>query len=270
MIDINNLYKKYGSHTVLDINKLIIESNKLTSIIGPNGSGKSTLLNAISKNIECDIGEIKIDGKNIKDYHRIAFAQKLAMMRQSTTFNIDISVEDLVSFGRYPYYNNREKNSEDIEIVNDSMNCTNVYNLKDKKVTQLSGGEKQRVILAMILAQQSDYILLDEPMNNLDLKASYELISLLRKLVDKQKKSVILIIHDLNIAFNYSDILILMNKGVVERNTHPSCIFNECVITDMGSNIINSNNQRTNVLSRVYDVNIKLSEVDNMYMCKYF
>lgn len=252
MIEIKNLIKKYNGNTVLNIDSLNIDKKKMYAIIGPNGSGKSTLFKSITNKITPDRGSIILDNKNIKEYNKLEFAKKISIINQSTDISLDISIEDLVSFGRYPY-NQGKLTKMDMSIIRKAIKDIGIEDIKDKYITKLSGGERQRALIAMILAQQSNYILLDEPLNNLDMKSQYNLMNLLRILINKYNKTVLIILHDISFALNYADRIILLDNGKIIEN---------CIPEEL--------NDKT--LGAVYGIPLKITRVDesSSYICDYY
>ena len=192
MFKINNVNKNYGFQKVLSEINLEIPQNKLTCIIGPNGAGKSTLLNAISRLIKVDKGDILIDSKNLKDWDKKELSKTLSIMKQLNNINVRLTIADLVAFGRYPYSEDR-LTENDYQKINEALEYTGLSSIKDKYIDELSGGQKQRTYIAMTLAQDTEYILLDEPLNNLDIKHILEVMHLLKKLVEEQNKTIILV-----------------------------------------------------------------------------
>lgn len=250
MIKIENLIKSYNGKIVLKVPELSIGISKLVAIIGPNGSGKTTLLSSIACAERPTIGNINIDGADIDLYSKLAFAKKVSFMKQSTDIDLSISIEDLVSFGRYPYTEGN-LTSEDRDIIKESLKATGIYRLKDKYINQVSGGEKQRALLSLVLAQKTKYILLDEPLNNLDMKSAYELIILLRSIVDRTNSTVVIIVHDINFAMNYADTILLMDQGEIVYNGSPKNLDNL-------------------TLTKFYNIPIDIIEYKNKNICVYF
>ena len=252
MINLSGVYKKYNGVTALAISELEIPENKLIGIIGPNGSGKSTLLSCIANSIKPTSGNIFIDGIEVRRYDRIEFAKKVSIMNQSTDVNLNLTIEDLVSFGRYPY-SKGNLTWKDMEIINDAIHNTGIDHIRNKYITQVSGGERQRALVSLLLAQQSKYILLDEPLNNLDMKSSVQLMDLLRNIVHNNGVTVIIVLHDINFAMNYADSLILMNKGQIAHHGSPESI-------------------RTNgIMSEIYGIPIEIMLTNNSkYICVYY
>ena len=215
-------------------------------------AGKSTLLSCIANSIKPTSGNIFIDGIEVRRYDRIEFAKKVSIMNQSTDVNLNLKIEDLVSFGRYPY-SKGNLTWEDMEIVNDAIYNTGIDHIRNKYITQVSGGERQRALVSLLLAQQSKYILLDEPLNNLDMKSSVQLMDLLRNIVHNNGVTVIIVLHDINFAMNYADSLILMNKGQIAHHGSPESI-------------------RTNgIMSEIYGIPIDIMLTNNSkYICVYY
>jgi iron complex transport system ATP-binding protein len=252
MIHLSGVYKKYNGVTALAIPELEIQENRLIAIIGPNGSGKSTLLSCIANSIKPTSGNIFIDGIEVRRYDRIEFAKKVSIMNQSTDVNLNLTIEDLVSFGRYPY-SKGNLTGEDKEVINEAIFNTDIYHIRNKYITQVSGGERQRALLSLLLAQQSKYILLDEPLNNLDMKSSAQLMNLLRNIVYDNGVTVIIVLHDINFAMNYADSLILMDKGQIAHYGSPESI------------------RLNGIMSEIYGVPIEILLLNHSkYICVYY
>ncbi|NLJ58316.1 MAG: ATP-binding cassette domain-containing protein, partial [Tissierellia bacterium] len=162
MIEIKNISKSYGDKNVVDNVSTVIRKGKITSFIGPNGAGKSTLLSVISRLVNKKSGEVIIDGKRLEDWKDLELAKKISILKQTNNVNIRLTVKELVSFGRFPY-SQGNLTKEDEKIIENSIEYMKLNNLKDKYLDQLSGGQRQRAYIAMVLAQDTDYILLDEP-----------------------------------------------------------------------------------------------------------
>ncbi|NLX61168.1 MAG: ATP-binding cassette domain-containing protein, partial [Tissierellia bacterium] len=162
MIEVRNVIKEYNSQRVLDNVSLTIERGKITSFIGPNGAGKSTLLSIISRLIERDGGEIYIDGRELKDWNTEELARKISILKQFNHINIRLTVRELVSFGRFPYSQGR-LTKEDWEKVDQAIKYMKLEDIQHKYLDNLSGGQRQRAFIAMVIAQDTEYILLDEP-----------------------------------------------------------------------------------------------------------
>lgn len=252
-ITIKDIVKRYRDKYALylrDQTSTILPG--ITSIIGPNGSGKSTLLQCIDNIIPYD-GFVYIDtlGCSTRDIDRDKMALTISFLKQSTNFDIRISIKDLVSFGRFPY-SKGNLNQEDKDIINESMNYMDLYNIKDKYIDNISGGERQRTLIAMMLAQNTPIMLLDEPLNNLDMKHSRDIMKKLRNLADNHKKTIVIVIHDINFASRYSDRIIAIRQGKI-------------VADDITNNIVNQS-----VLKDIYGIDIDVFDYNGIRYCNYF
>lgn len=202
---------------------LTIPSKKITSIVGPNGSGKSTLLKIISRLIHQDSGNVFIDNKEANKFKSKEFAQTIAMLPQSKGMLPNISVKELIAFGREPYktfFSNR-LNEEDEIIIQEAMEMTRTTKHKDRLFYNLSGGEQQKVRIAMALVQQTNIVLLDEPTTYLDISHQYELMEMLQQINETQQKTIIMVLHDLQQAAIYSDYMIAMKQGKIVQTGSP-------------------------------------------------
>lgn len=251
MFKIKNINKYFKDYKALDNVNLNIPNNKLVSIIGPNGAGKSTLLGAISRLNKINSGTISLEEKNIKDWDRCDLSKTLSIMKQMHSMNTRLTIYDLVSFGRYPYSKDK-LTKEDFSIIDNSIKYSGLWELKDKFIEELSGGQRQRAYIAMVLAQDTKYLLLDEPLNNLDMKHILEVMTLLRKLVKEQNKSIVIVIHDINVAASYSDYIIAMKNGSIAAKGSPEKII------------------RKDILSRIYEIDFEIEEVNNKKICLYY
>ena len=251
MVEVQNVTKRYGGRAVVDAVSVNIPRGKITSLIGPNGAGKSTLLSMISRLVPKDEGEIRIDGRELASVKNNELAKKLSILKQSNHLQIRLKVRELVSFGRFPYSRGR-LTKEDWMHVDRAIEYMELEDLQDRFLDQLSGGQRQRAFIAMVLAQNTDYILLDEPLNNLDMKHSVQIMKTLRKMVDDLGKTIVLVLHDINFASFYSDYIIAMKGGKV-LHEGPTC--------DM---------IQPDVLRDVFDMNIKIQEVDDNRLSIYY
>lgn len=251
MIELKNISKNYNKKSIVSNLNLTFPRNKLISLIGPNGAGKSTVLSLISRLLKPDNGEIYIDGKNINSYKENILAQKISILKQQNNLNLRLSIEELVSFGRFPYSQGR-LNSQDKEKINEALNYTGLYEIKDKYLDTLSGGQKQRAFIAMIIAQDTEFILFDEPLNNLDMKRCVQTMNLMKNLIKDFNKSIIVVLHDINFASIYSDEILALKDGKIVKFDHTEKIIN------------------SEVLKEVYDMEIPLVEFKNKKVCLYF
>lgn len=215
-IDVKNLEFGYKENPVIKNISFNIKSGSFVSIIGPNGSGKSTLLKTINSIYKANRGTISLYGKDISSYKKRELAKTIALVPQDTNIEYDFTVEDIVMMGRHPYKKRFETELEtDHKIVNEALELTNTLVLKDRAINQISGGERQRAIIARALAQKPAVILLDEPTSNLDINHQMDILNLLKKLNKESGLTVVLVIHDINLACRYSDEIILLHKGEI-------------------------------------------------------
>lgn len=214
MVEVKHLTKRYGGVSVVDDVSLTIPKGKITSFIGPNGAGKSTLLSMISRLISKDSGEVLIEGKELGACKSSELARKISVLKQSNHISVRLTVKELVSFGRFPYSQGR-LTPQDKEFIDEAIAYMELAEMQDKYLDQLSGGQRQRAYIAMVMAQDTEYILLDEPLNNLDMKHSVQIMKVLRRLVDERGKTIVLVIHDINFASCYSDYIVALKNGRV-------------------------------------------------------
>lgn len=216
MIKLSNVNIGYNKKTILNDVNLSLEKGKLYGILGPNGAGKSTLLKAISRDISLQKGSIYINGICHKEYDDIEFAKKVSYMRQRIKNTFPFKVKEIVTMGRYcHHYGN--PNSNDEKVINYYLDLNNLIDFKNKSITELSGGELQRVLFSKTLSQDSDCILIDEGMSNADLHYKIKFMENLKKEV-KKDKLIICVLHDLNLARRFCDELIILNDNEVKHN----------------------------------------------------
>ncbi|XID94790.1 ABC transporter ATP-binding protein [Paenibacillaceae bacterium WGS1546] len=251
MIEAINITKRYGDkHGIHEVSTRIAKG-KITSFIGPNGAGKSTLLSVISRLLQADEGEVMIDGLNVRKTDSGELSQKISILKQSNTINVRLTVLDLVQFGRFPYSKGR-LNAEDHRHVEEAIRYMELEDLQGKYLDQLSGGQKQRAFIAMVLAQDTEYVLLDEPLNNLDMKHSVQIMKVLRRLADELGKTVVLVLHDINFASAYSDYIVAMRNGRIVREGPTEEMI------------------ESKALKEVYDMDIPIHVFDCKKVCVYF
>ncbi|WP_226003068.1 ABC transporter ATP-binding protein [Paenibacillus sp. BJ-4] len=251
MVEVKNVSKRYGNKNVVEQVSVTVPKGTITSFIGPNGAGKSTLLSMISRLTDSDEGEILIDGQAVSMTKSEELARKISILKQTNDVNIRLTVKELVSFGRFPYSKGR-LNSEDRKMVDQSLAYMGLEHMKDKHIHLLSGGQRQRAFIAMILAQDTEYILLDEPLNNLDMKHSVQIMKTLRGLVDDLGKTILVVLHDINFASCYSDYIVGMKDGrLLKQGTADEMIDSQ-------------------VLKDLYDMDIPIQQIDDHKICVYF
>lgn len=232
MVEVKGVTKLYNGKPVVNNVSLTIPRGKITSFIGPNGAGKSTLVSMMSRLLSKDKGEIYIDGQEISQYKSNDLAKKLSILKQTNHLNIRLSVRDLVGFGRFPYSQGR-LTKEDEQVIEQSLAYMELEDLQHQYLDQLSGGQRQRAFIAMVLAQDTEYIMLDEPLNNLDMKHSLQIMRVLQRMVDELGKTIILVIHDINFASCYSDYIVALKNGEVIKQGIKGQIINEEVLKDV-------------------------------------
>ena len=224
IIDVKNISFSYdGIQNAIDDINFSVEQGEIISIIGPNGSGKSTILKCISGYIRPHQGEVIVQNRNINDYSAKEIAKEMSLIQQHFALDYDFTVMQVVLMGRNPHIKRLQSESEaDFDIANDALKKAGIYHLKSRSITSLSGGEWQRMILARALCQQSDIMLLDEPITGLDIKHQVNLMSVITKLSKGNKISAVFVLHDLNLANHYSDRIILLKQGRVYKSGVPN------------------------------------------------
>lgn len=215
MIELKNIYAGYNEVDVIHDISLKIEKGKSLCILGPNGCGKTTLLKAMAGIIPSK-GEILIDGIDIKKMKRHEIARKIAVMTQISSVYFSYTVFETVLLGRYLYIQNsilKTPTQRDIQYTEECLEAVGLLELRDTQISTLSGGQLQRVFLARTLAQEPDIILLDEPTNHLDLKYQKELIDYLKKWSKETGNTIVGVFHDINLAMNLADDILVMENG---------------------------------------------------------
>ncbi|OXS79431.1 ABC transporter ATP-binding protein [Domibacillus enclensis] len=251
MVEVKSISKSYGLKAVVDDVSVSIQKGKITSFIGPNGAGKSTLLSIISRLMNADTGEVLIDGQKVNETKSRELAKKIAILKQSNHLSLRLSVRDLVSFGRFPYSQGK-LTKEDQVYIDEAIRYMELEDMQDRYLDQLSGGQKQRAFIAMTIAQDTDYILLDEPLNNLDMKHSVQIMKVLRRLANELGKTVLIVIHDINFASVYSDYIVALKDGKIEA---------QGTVNDIMTSL---------VLKQVYGMEMPIQEINNQKICVYF
>lgn len=214
MITVHNIHKAYGAKTVLSGVSAQFPAQRVTSLIGPNGAGKTTLLMMIARLLEPTQGDILIGDRRVSSIRISEYAKHVATLRQSPDFNLRLTVEELVAFGRFPY-SRGALTPEDHRAVDEAIAFLSLEALRGTYIDEISGGQRQMAFLAMTIAQQTNVLLLDEPLNNLDMKHAVQIMRALRRLCDEHGRTVILVIHDINFAANYSDHIVALKGGMV-------------------------------------------------------
>lgn len=212
MIEIEGVSHGYGAIPVLRDISLRIPKGGVTALIGPNGAGKSTLLSLMARLMPLQSGRVTIDGLDVARTPSRDLALKMAVLRQDTVLGTRLTVRDLVGFGRYPHCQGRP-GAEDRAAVEEAIGQFDLAPLASRFLDELSGGQRQRAFVAMTFAQATDYLLLDEPLNNLDLTHARALMRRLRRLADNHGRTVVIVIHDINYAAAWADRIVAMREG---------------------------------------------------------
>ena len=247
---LENIDKSIQKQDILQDISLEVSPHKLTAFIGPNGAGKSTLLSIMSRLSKKDQGILSIKGREIESWNSQELAKELTILKQKINYQAKLTVEELVSFGRFPYSHGRLK-AEDWEKIRETLDYLELTNLKDRYIDSLSGGQLQRVFIAMVLAQDTDFILLDEPLNNLDIKQSVSMMQILRRLVEELGKTIIIVLHDINMASQYADEIVAFKDGQVFCKGTTAQIM------------------QADLLSQLYEIPIKLADINGKKICIY-
>ncbi|OXS72302.1 iron ABC transporter ATP-binding protein [Lysinibacillus sp. KCTC 33748] len=251
MIQVKELSKYFGKKPVIQDVSVDVAPGKITSFIGPNGAGKSTLLSMVSRLLNADTGEVLLDKSDVRRWKSDDFAKRVSILKQSNYMNVRLTIRELVSFGRFPYSKGNLKHEDELK-VDEAIQYMNLEDIQHNYLDELSGGQRQRAFIAMVIAQDTDYILLDEPLNNLDMKHSVQIMKILRKLVDELGKTVVIVLHDINFASVYSDHIVALKNGRVVKNGPTNDIIN------------------SDALKEIYDMDIPVQEQNGCRICVYF
>lgn len=251
MIEFTDIRKAYGDTTVLGPVSGRIRAGGITSLVGPNGAGKSTLLTIIGRLAEPTSGTVTVDGLDVHRAPSQDVARTLSILRQENHFTARVTVRELVSFGRFPHSRGR-LTQEDRGHIDEALDFLHLGDLQHRYLDQLSGGQRQRAYVAMVLAQDTRYVLLDEPLNNLDMKHSVRMMGQLRRAADELGKTVVLIVHDINFAATYSDRIIALRDGRIAASDTVGAMM------------------RADVLTEVFDTPVQVHEVDGRPTAVYY
>ena len=251
MIEVRNLSKSYGDTVVVDDVTLTLPKSGLTSIIGPNGAGKSTLLSMIARLIPMDLGVAMVDGLDVVRTPGDVLAKRLSILRQDNHMTARLTVNDLVAFGRYPHNKGRPTVADRDHILR-ALNYLGLEDLRERFLDELSGGQRQRAFMAMVLCQDTDYMLFDEPLNNLDIRHAVAMMKLLRNAASDFRKTVVVVLHDINFASAYSNHIVVMKDGKVFMQGGPD----EIITPD--------------TLSSIYDAPFDVYEMNGKRLPNYY
>ena len=251
MIATHELSKRYGDRLVVDNVSLQIPKGGFTAIIGPNGAGKSTLLSMISRLLPMSAGQVLIDGLDLARTPGRELARKLSILRQHNDTTMRLSVRDLVAFGRFPHSGGR-LTSHDQQQIDAAIDYLSLTPLQHQALDELSGGQRQRAYVAMVMCQDTDYVLLDEPLNNIDMRHAVEMMQLLRSAADDKGKTVVVVLHDINFASCYADHIIAMQAGKLACQGSPAEVIQQ------------------RVLGALYQMDIRVHEIEGRRICTYY
>nr|WP_317359170.1 ATP-binding cassette domain-containing protein [uncultured Tyzzerella sp.] len=251
MIKLKNIIKKYGEKPIIDDVSLDIPKGQVIAFIGANGAGKSTLISIISRTLSKNSGEVYIDDKELSKWDNNELSKKISILKQSNHLNIRLTVKELVNFGRFPYSKGK-LTKEDKEIVDKAIKYMGIEHLQDRYLDELSGGQKQMAFISMIIAQDTEYIFLDEPLNNLDMHHCVKIMKNVKRLAKEMNKTVIIVIHDINFVSLYADHIIAMKDGKIVKNSKKEEIIKEPI------------------LKEIYGMDIQVKNIDGQNICLYY
>ncbi|MFV0251812.1 MAG: ABC transporter ATP-binding protein [Beutenbergiaceae bacterium] len=232
MITLSQVRKNYGSDVQIGPVTLTIPANGVTALVGPNGAGKSTLLTMVGRLLGLDGGTIEIAGYDVVRTASKDLAKIVSVLRQENHFITRLTVRQLVGFGRFPYTKGRLTRADE-EHIDQAIAFLELGDLQQRYLDELSGGQRQRAYVAMVLAQDTDYVLLDEPLNNLDMKHSVQMMKHLHRAAKELGKTIVIVLHDINFAGHYADYICAVKDGEVAQFGAPEQIFTSEVLTSV-------------------------------------
>ncbi|MBZ2195687.1 iron ABC transporter ATP-binding protein [Occultella gossypii] len=251
MITLTNVRKSYGDEVTIGPVDLQIPTGGITALVGPNGAGKSTLLTMIGRLMGMDQGAIEIAGFDVASTASKDLAKIVSILRQENHFITRLTVRQLVGFGRFPYSKGRlTQHCED--TISKAIDFLELTDLEHRYLDQLSGGQRQRAYVAMVLCQETDHVLLDEPLNNLDMKHSVQMMRHLKRAATELGRTIIVVLHDINFAGQYADHICAVKDGRVVEFGTPAVI-----MTD-------------EVLTRVFDTDVQVIDGPNGALAVYY
>lgn len=230
MITLTGVAKNYSSDVKIGPVDLTIPLGGITALVGPNGAGKSTLLTMIGRLLGMDAGAIEIAGYDVAKTASKDLAKIVSILRQENHFITRLTVRQLVGFGRFPHSKGR-LTRRDEEVISRAIEFLNLGDLQDRYLDQLSGGQRQRAYVAMVLTQDTEYVLLDEPLNNLDMKHSVQMMQHLRQAAEELGRTIIIVLHDINFAGHYADNICAVKDGQIVEFGPPETIMTNGVLT---------------------------------------
>jgi len=232
VISLTGVRKQYSSEVEIGPVDIRIPGGGVTALVGPNGAGKSTLLTMIGRLLGIDEGTIEIGGFDVAHTHSKDLAKVVSILRQENHFVTRLTVRQLVGFGRFPYSKGR-LTAEDEEIISRSIDFLDLRELEGRYLDELSGGQRQRAYVAMVLCQETDYVLLDEPLNNLDMRHSVAMMRQLKRAATELGRTIVIVLHDINFAGHYADRICALKNGKLAYFGEPDEIMTDAVLTDV-------------------------------------
>ena len=237
MIHVSGLTKSYGQWPVLSDVDLDLPDGELIGLVGANGAGKSTLLSVMARLLGADAGTVKVGGLNVATTPSDELAKVLCVLKQDNHMLVRLTVRDLVSFGRYPHNHGRPTEHDDA-VVEKALAWMDLNDLAGRYLDQMSGGQRQRAFVAMVLAQETPYMLLDEPLNNLDMVHSVTMMRRLRAAAHELSRTVVVVMHDINMAAAWADRIVALRDGaVVVQGTPEETMTKECLSRVFGMEV---------------------------------
>lgn len=232
MITLSNVSKSYTEDVAIGPVNMQIPAGGITALVGPNGAGKSTLLTMIGRLLSIDSGTVEIGSMDVTSAKSKDLAKIISILRQENHFVTRLTVRQLVGFGRFPYTQGR-LNAEDEEIISKYIDFLGLRELEGRYLDQLSGGQRQRAYVAMVLCQETDYVLLDEPLNNLDIAHSVEMMKHLYSAAKEFGRTIIIVLHDINFAARYADYICAAKDGQIAAFGTPDEIMRDELLTQI-------------------------------------
>jgi len=232
VITLTDVRKHYSSEVAIGPVSVILPAGGITALVGPNGAGKSTLLTMIGRLLGTDAGTIEVGGHDVAKTPSRDLAKLLAVLRQENHVVARLTVRQLVGFGRFPHSKGRLTAADEAHI-SDAIDFLGLTDLEGRYLDELSGGQRQRAYVAMVLAQDTDYVLLDEPLNNLDMKHAVDTMRHLRRAATELGKTIVIVLHDINFAGHYADHICAVKGGAVVRSGPPAEIMTDAVLTEI-------------------------------------
>ncbi|WDH79363.1 ATP-binding cassette domain-containing protein [Microbacterium esteraromaticum] len=230
MIRLSNVTKRYSADVEIGPISLDLPAGGIIALVGPNGAGKSTVLTMMGRLLAPDGGSVEIGGIDVHRTPSKKVAKTVSILRQENHFVTRLTVRQLVGFGRYPYSGGRLTQADE-DKISEAIDFLGLTDLEQRFLDQLSGGQRQRAYVAMVLAQDTDYLLLDEPLNNLDAQHSVQMMQQLRRAADELGRTIVIVLHDINFAAAYSDYIVAMEEGRIAVHGTPDEIIRDEVLS---------------------------------------